>query len=319
MPRTIALFLYDGFQLLDAAGPITVFEVASRFADENGYRVVLTGKERVRLRATSGVEFAVEPLADLDSIDTLMVSGGYGSRTAMNCEATLELIRAADGRARRTCSVCSGAFLLAAAGLLDGLSATTHWRVASDFARKFPKVRTEPNRIYVKQGRVWTSAGVSAGIDLALALVVEDLGDEIAKNTAREMVVYYRRPGGQSQFSALLELDSADHRFAHLLDKVRGRLDRRWTVEALAEEACMSPRHFSRAFAATTGLSPAKAVERLRLEAARERVEAGVEPIETVALRAGFGDPERMRRAFVQTFGFPPQSLRRQARAQGCA
>ncbi len=280
------------------------------------YRIVLTGKEPGRVRASSGIELAVEALAGVESIDTLMVAGGVGTRTAMACDRTLHSLRDANQRARRLCSVCSGAFILAAAGLLDGLSATTHWRSAASFAQKFPKVQTRADRIYVRQGRVWTSAGVSAGIDLALALTAEDLGEEIARRTAREMVVYYRRPGAQSQFSALLEMDSPDHRFSALLDTVRARLDRRWTVETLAEEVCMSPRHFSRAFAAATGLSPAKAVERLRLEAARERVEAGVEPIEFVAAKVGFGDPERMRRAFVQTFGVPPQGLRRQARTK---
>ena len=148
-----------------------------------------------------------------------------------------------------------------------------------------------------------------------MALIAEDLGEEIARQTARAMVVYYRRPGGQSQFSTLLELSSPDHRFSDLLDNVRRRLDFHWTVEALAREAHMSPRQFSRAFGAATGLSPAKAVERLRLEAARERIEAGVEPIEVVAVKAGFGDSHRMRRAFIQSFGVPPQSVRRQARA----
>jgi transcriptional regulator GlxA family with amidase domain len=150
---------------------------------------------------------------------------------------------------------------------------------------------------------------------VALALIAEDLGEEIARQTARAMVVYYRRPGGQSQFSTLLEHSSPDHRFSDLLDNVRRRLDFHWTVEALAQEAHMSQRQFSRAFGAATGLSPAKAVERLRLEAARERIEAGVEPIEVVAVKAGFGDSHRMRRAFIQSFGVPPQSVRRQARA----
>ena len=242
MVRTVAFFLFDDFQLLDAAGPITVFEIASRFAAEEAYRIVLTGKEPGRARASSGVELAVEALSGVETIDTLMVAGGLGTRTAMACDRTLQSLREANQHARRLCSVCSGAFILAAAGLLDGLSATTHWRSAASFARKFPKVQTRADRIYVRQGRVWTSAGVSAGIDLALALTAEDLGDEVAKRTAREMVVYYRRPGAQSQFSALLEMDSPDHRFSALLDAVRARLDRRWTVEALAEEVCMSPR-----------------------------------------------------------------------------
>jgi transcriptional regulator GlxA family with amidase domain len=314
MIRTIAFFLIDDFQLLDATGPIAAFEVASHRAGEDAYRIVLTGKARGRARASAGVALDIEALSNVEAIDTLIVTGGVGTSAALACEATLHSLREANQRARRLCSVCTGSFVLAAAGLLDGLAATTHWEAASEFARRFPKVRISADRIYIRQGRVWTSAGVSAGIDLALALIAEDLGEEIARQTARAMVVYYRRPGGQSQFSTLLELSSTDHRFSELLEKVRRRLDFRWTVEALAQEAHMSPRQFSRAFGAATGLSPAKAVERLRLEAARERIEAGVEPIEAVAVKAGFGDSHRMRRAFVQSFGVPPQSLRRQAR-----
>jgi len=315
MTRTVAFFLFDNFQLLDATGPIAAFEVASHRAGGGAYRIVLAGKASGRARASVGVALDTEALSSIESIDTLIVGGGLGTSNAMSCEETLQSLREANRRARRLCSVCTGSFLLGAAGLLDGLSATTHWEAASELARKFPKVRTCADRIYVRQGRVWTSAGVSAGIDLALALIAEDLGEEIARETARALVVYYRRPGGQSQFSSLLELSCPDHRFADLLDKVRGRLDFRWTVEALAQEAHMSPRQFSRVFGAATGLSPAKAVERLRLESARERVEAGVEPIEVVAVKAGFGDTHRMRRAFIQSFGVPPQSLRRQARA----
>ena len=315
MTRTIAFFLVDDFQLLDATGPIAAFEVASHRAAEEAYRIVLVGKACGRVRASVGVTLDIEAFSNVETIDTLIVAGGVGTNSAMACEETLQAIREANQRARRLCSVCTGSFLLAAAGLLDGLSATTHWECAPDFARRFPEVRTRADRIYVRHGRVWTSAGVSAGIDLALALIAEDLGEEIAKQTARAMVVYYRRPGGQSQFSTLLEHSSPDHRFSDLLDNVRRRLDFHWTVEALAQEAHMSPRQFSRAFGAATGLSPAKAVERLRIEAARERIEAGVEPIEVVAVKAGFGDSHRMRRAFIQSFGVPPQSLRRQARA----
>ena len=315
MTRTIAFFLFDDFQLLDATGPIAAFELASHHAGGGAYRIVLGGKASGRARSTVGAALDIEALSGVEPIDTLIVAGGVGASGAMACEQTLQSIRDANPRARRLCSVCTGSFLLAAAGLLDGLAATTHWGAASEFVRRFPKVRMQADRIYVRQGRVWTAAGVSAGIDLALALIAEDLGEEVAKRTAREMVVYHRRPGGQSQFSALLELSSPDNRFSDLLDKVRGRLDYRWTVEALAEEAHMTPRHLSRAFAAATGMSPAKAVERLRLESARERIEAGVEPIEVVAIKAGFGDSHRMRRAFIQSFGAPPQSLRRQARA----
>ena len=182
-------------------------------------------------------------------------------------------------------------------------------------ARLYPQVRVEPDCIFVRDGTVWTSAGITAGIDLALALVAEDLGEAVAKRTAQQLVVYHRRPGGQSQFSALLEADRPDSRFSPLLAWARERLNERLSVERLAERAAMSPRHFARAFAADTGMTPAKAVERLRLEAAREEIESSVAPIERVAAHTGFGDPERMRRAFLRAFGQPPQALRRTARA----
>ena len=216
--------------------------------------------------------------------------------------------------ARRTASVCSGAFVLAAAGLLDGRRATTHWARAEEFARAYPRVRVEPDRIFIRDGALWTSAGVTAGIDLALALVADDLGEPAAKRAAQQLVVYHRRPGGQSQFSALLEADRPGSRFSPVLAWARERLDERLSVERLADRAAMSPRHFARAFAAETGMTPAKAVERLRLEASRERIEGGSEPIEQVAAHTGFGDPERMRRAFIRAFGQPPQALRRTAR-----
>ena len=218
-------------------------------------------------------------------------------------------------RCRRIASVCSGAFLLAAAGLLDGRRATTHWSRSQQFARRFPNVRLEPDRIFVRDGAIWTSAGITAGIDLALAMIAEDLGEAIARRTAQQLVVYRRRPGGQSQFSALLEMERPDGRFGALLGWARERLAEPLCVERLAERAAMSPRNFARAFAAETGVTPARAVERLRVEAARERVEADGGPIDAIAGETGFGDPERMRRAFLRAFGQPPQALRRAARA----
>jgi transcriptional regulator GlxA family with amidase domain len=176
-------------------------------------------------------------------------------------------------------------------------------------------VRLEPDRIFVKAGKIWTSAGVTAGIDLALAMIGEDLGEDITRRTAQELVVYHRRPGGQSQFSALIEVDRQDGRFAELLHWMRAHLNEPLSIDRMADEAAMSPRHFSRAFTAETGLTPAKAVERLRLEAARERVESSSDPIEHVSAAVGFTDPERMRRAFVRAFGQPPQALRRAARS----
>jgi transcriptional regulator GlxA family with amidase domain len=216
---------------------------------------------------------------------------------------------------RRLCSVCSGALVLAGAGMLDGRHATTHWRLAALLARLFPSVIVEPDRIHVRDGPVWTSAGITAGIDLALALIAEDLGEEPARAAAQEMVVYYRRPGGQSQFSALSQLGAEHGPFAGLLDWIRAHLGERLTVEVLAAEASMSPRNFSRAFTRDMGMSPAKAVERLRLEMARERVENSAAPIEQIAAGLGFHDPERMRRAFLRAFGQPPQALRRMARS----
>jgi transcriptional regulator GlxA family with amidase domain len=210
--------------------------------------------------------------------------------------------------------VCTGAYLLAAAGLLDGRRATTHWRYAAELARQYPATRVEPDRIFVRDGNVWTSAGITAGIDLALALIAEDLGEAVAKRTAQRLVVYHRRPGGQSQFSALLELGRPDGRFGGLLGWTREHLGEVLPVERLAERAAMSPRHFARAFAAETGMTPAKAIEHLRLEAARSQVEEGCDAIDRVAEMTGFRDPERMRRAFIRAFGQPPQALRRAAK-----
>lgn len=229
----------------------------------------------------------------------------------MTNAASLAFCRARAADARRVCSVCTGAYVLAAAGLLDGRRATTHWCQAARLQERFPAVRVEADRIHVRDGMIWTSAGISAGIDLALALIAEDLGEGVARRVAQEMVVYYRRPGGQSQFSALAEFGGDATAFSPLLGWMRENLAQRLTVDELADRMAMSPRNFSRAFTRAMGLSPARAVVRLRLEAARERVENSKEPIERIAATCGFLDPERMRRAFVSAFGQPPQALRR--------
>jgi transcriptional regulator GlxA family with amidase domain len=315
MPRTIGVLIFPRFQLLDAAGPIAVFEAAGREAPRPAYRLRVMAHAAGPVASSSGLQMIAEPLIH-GALDTLIVAGGWGTRDASVCAKTLAYVRAAARRARRTASVCSGAFVLAAAGLLDGRRATTHWARAAEFARAYPRVRLEPDRIFIRDGSVWTSAGISAGIDLALALVAEDLGEAVAKRAAQQLVVYHRRPGGQSQFSALLEADRPDSRFSPVLAWARERLCERLPVERLADRAAMSPRHFARAFAADTGTTPAKAIERLRLEAAREEVESGADPIEHIAAATGFGDPERMRRAFLRAFGQPPQALRRAARSQ---
>jgi transcriptional regulator GlxA family with amidase domain len=226
----------------------------------------------------------------------------------------LAFARRAAAASRRVASVCTGAFILAGAGLLDGRAAATHWRYAALLQRQYPLVRVDGDRIFVRDGAIWTSAGITAGIDLALALIGADQGEDIARRVARELVVHHRRLGGQSQFSSLNELAPPDGRFAALLAWTRDHLDRRLTVEVLAERSAMSPRHFARAFAAETGTTPAKAIERLRVEAARARIEQGAEPLDLIARQSGFGQAERLRKACVRAFGLAPQAMRRQAR-----
>ncbi|HXQ16847.1 MAG TPA: GlxA family transcriptional regulator [Caulobacteraceae bacterium] len=313
-PHCLALLIFPGFQILDAAGPIGAFEIAGRYGD-GAYAMETLALEAGAVRSSAGIEMVATAADAGAAFDTLIIAGGDGTREASYDEATLAFVRAAATRAGRIASVCSGAFVLAAAGLLEGRRATTHWSRTADFARRFPKVLLEPDRIFVRDGPVWTSAGITAGIDLSLAMIADDLGEDIARRTAQQLVVYRRRPGGQSQFSALLELERPDARFGALLGWARERLAEPLGVERLADQAAMSPRHFARAFAAETGVTPAKAIERLRVEAARERIEAGPEPVDRVAQRTGFGDPERMRRAFLRAFGQPPQALRRARQA----
>ena len=308
----IGVLVFEDFQLLDATGPIAAFEIAYRLQRKRAPIAVLALKAGA-VRSSSGVELNARSLTRAMP-DTLIVAGGEGTRAAATCKETLALVRAVARRGRRVASVCSGTYILAEAGLLDARRATTHWRQTRDFLKRYPKIRLEPDRIYVQDGNIWSSAGITAGIDLALAMIADDFGEEIAQETARQLVVYHRRSGGQSQFSALLELKSPSGRFKPLLAWAREHLDSDLTVERLADKANMSARHFSRSFTAETGVSPSKAVERLRIEVARTRVQSGHEPIETIAQSSGFGDAERMRRAFMRTFGHPPQSLRRAAR-----
>jgi transcriptional regulator GlxA family with amidase domain len=310
----IGVLIFPDFQLLDAAGPISVFETATRLRGADPVIKTIAASPGP-VRSSSGVELMARGLRPHGDITTLIVAGGWGVRTAVKCEKTLGFVRAIARRGVRVASVCSGAFILAEAGLLDGRRATTHWGRTKDFLAAFPKVKLEPDRIFTRDGNIWTSAGISAGIDLALAMVAEDFGDEVAQHTARQLVLYHRRSGGQSQFSSLLELKAPTGRFGPLLAWAREHLDEPLTVEALAERAGMSTRHFARAFIAETGSTPSKAVERLRIEVARQQVQSSSEAIERVAETTGFRDPERMRRAFIRAFGQPPQSLRRAARA----
>jgi transcriptional regulator GlxA family with amidase domain len=311
----IGVLIFPNFQLLDAAGPISVFEIAGRYAKAAMPMRVLAAAPGP-VRSSSGAEMLARKFGAVGAITTLIIAGGDGVDAAAKNKCTLAFVRAVALRGGRVASVCSGAFVLAEAGLLDGRRATTHWQRTQQFLGAYPKVRLEPDQIFVRDGNIWSSAGITAGIDLALAMVANDFGEEIVQKTARQLVLYHRRCGGQSQFSSLLELKAPAGRFGPLLTWAREHLDEKLTVEELADRAGVSARHFTRAFIAETGSTPAKAIERLRIEAARARVQSSSEAIERVAEVTGFGDPERMRRAFIRAFGQPPQSLRRAAREE---
>ena len=313
MTRTIGFLIFDGFQILDAAGPIAAFEIAGAHV-HGAYRLSVLAERTGSVASSSGATMAAEAYAEAPTLDTLVVAGGLGTYEALKGAAILSYLREAARACRRVASVCSGAFLIAEAGLLDGKRATTHWSRSRQFAQRYPSVRLEPDRIFVRDGSIWSSAGITAGVDLALALIAEDFGEPVARRVAQQLVVYRRRPGGQSQFSALLEMERPEGRFGPLLGWARERLGEPLTVERLAERTAMSPRNFARRFAEETGVTPARAVERLRVEAARERVEGGRAPIDAIADETGFGDSERMRRAFLRAYGQPPQALRRAAR-----
>ncbi|UAJ11884.1 GlxA family transcriptional regulator [Polymorphobacter megasporae] len=310
--QTIAILVFPDFQILDATGPLSAFEIANRISGRTPYRLRTVSAGGGSLTSSCGLTVVTVAAADLE-IDTIVIAGGEGVRTIASDRDHSDLVRTLADRARRVASVCTGAFLLAGSGLLDGRRVTTHWRHAGTLQCEYSTVRVERDSIFVKDGSIWSSAGVTAGIDLALALIEEDLGADLARAVARELVVYHRRPGGQSQFSALLELEASSDRIANALVYAREHLAAPLNVGVLAEVACLSERQFGRAFRAETGETPAKAIERLRAEAARVRLENGREAVEMIAAAVGFTDPERMRRAFLRIFGQPPQAFRRAA------
>jgi transcriptional regulator GlxA family with amidase domain len=313
--QRIGFIALPGFQVMSLAA-LSVFEFANKEIGEPVYDVRLLSETGGSVRSSIGVSVATEPFDDTN-FDTLIVGGSavIGSLTP----GVIEFLRQALGRCRRVAATCVGAFVLAEAGLLDGRRATTHWNRARELQARFPKVKVEEDRIFIVDGPVWTSAGMTAGIDLALAMIEKDLGADVARVVARKLVVYHRRAGGQSQFSALLELEPKSDRIQSALAYAKRNLDTPLTVGQLAEAAHLSPRQFSRAFRAETGQSPAKAVENLRVEAARLMMEQSRHPIDVIARQTGFADRDRMRRAFLRTFGQPPQAIRRNARARATA
>jgi transcriptional regulator GlxA family with amidase domain len=313
--RSIGFLVYPDFQILDLTGPLSVFQIANEQLGSQAYELHTVSQFGGLVASTAPLAVATAP-AENFAFDTLVVAGGEGACEISRLPTHIALLQTLAAHTRRMTSVCTGAFLLASAGLLVGRRAATHWRYAPLLQREHPTVRVEPEPIFVKDGPVWTSAGVTAGMDLALALVEEDLGTLVSRAVARELVMYHRRPGGQTQFSAMLELEPASDRIRRALTYAREHLAEPLSVAELAKVVHLSERQFGRAFRAETGETPARAIERLRVEAARVRLENGAEPIEVLAASIGFVDPERMRRAFLRVFGHPPQALRRMAQAR---
>ncbi|MFR9787811.1 GlxA family transcriptional regulator [Streptomyces sp. MB22_4] len=311
--RTLLFVVFDGVQSLDVTGPLEVFSGAERHAPGT-YRIRTASLDGGPVRTTSGLTLVPdEALTAAEEPHTLLVPGGEGTRDPD--PRLVGWLRAHGPRPARLVSVCTGAFLLAAAGLLDGRRATTHWAYCDRLARERPAVRVEPEPIYVRDGRVATSAGVTAGIDLALALVEEDLDRDVALSLARHLVVFLRRPGNQAQFSAQLAAQTALREPLRDVQRwITEHPDTDLGVEALAARAALSPRHFARAFRAETGMTPGRYVDRVRLEHARRLLEDTPGGIEEISRASGYGTPEAMRRAFRKAFGTAPAEYRRRFR-----
>lgn len=310
--RRIVIVAFDRFQALDLVGPAEVFSIASRLED-GAYSTEVVTAGRDEISSSSGLHLRPDrSLADCRGpIDTLVVVGGEGVPAALRDSALVRWIARTAPRCRRVASVCNGAFVLARAGLLEGRRATTHWAACATLAEHHPGIEVEPDAIFVKDGEVYTSAGVTAGMDLSLALVEEDLGRQAALEVARWLVLFLKRPGGQSQFSAQLSARIAEREpLRELQAWIAGNLEADLSVPALAARACMSPRNFARAFGREVGLTPAAYVEAMRVEAARVALDGTQEPIDSVARRCGFGTVETMRRAFHRRLGVGPSGYR---------
>ncbi|MCU1752820.1 GlxA family transcriptional regulator [Pseudomonas sp. 6D_7.1_Bac1] len=308
---SVAFVVFEGFQSM-ALAALPVFEYANFCAGEAVYSVSVLSEHGGVLPASGGLGVDTQAFDDR-TFDTLIVGGG-DSIIEQAPPAVLAYLQKSAQTARRTASICSGAFVLAQSGLLDGRRATTHWAYARELQARYPSIHVDEDRIYVIDGPIWTSAGMTAGIDLALAMVEKDLGAELARSVAQKLVMFHRRAGGQSQHSALLELEPKSDRIQTALNYAREHLAEALSVEQLADVAHLSARQFSRAFRAETGQSPAKAIENLRLEAARLMLETNRLTLDQIAAQTGFTDRRRMREAFLRAFGQPPQSIRRNAR-----
>jgi transcriptional regulator GlxA family with amidase domain len=312
-PRTVLAVLFDGLQSLDVTGPLEVFAGADRISPGT-YRIRTASLDGAPVRTTSGLTLVPdESLTGAQDPDILLVPGGPGSLRPD--PRLVDWVRERGPRAARLVSVCTGAAVLAGAGLLDGRRAATHWAYCERIAREHPAVEIDPDPVYVRDGHIFTSAGVTAGIDLALALVEEDLGRDAALTIARHLVVFLRRPGNQAQFSAQLAAQTAQREPLRDVQRwITDHPDADLSVDTLADRARLSPRHFARAFRAETGMTPGRYVDRVRLEHARRLLEDTADGVEEIARTCGYGTPEAMRRAFVRTLGAPPAEYRRRFR-----
>lgn len=309
----IACLLFDDFLLLDAAGALGAFELAARTGCE-GYSIEMIAATPGPVRSSSGATLLAGDMRTCEEFHTLLVPGGDGAHHSEKYRDLVPFIQQTARAGRRIASVCSGAFVLAEAGLLDDRRAATHWNDALELSQRFPKAHVDAESLFVRDHNIWTSAGVVAGIDLALALIEHDYGSEIARRVSQLLVVPFRRAGTQTQHSAVLDNLAPTNRFGDLLAWARQNLTQPLDVEALADRARLSARQFSRSFRASVGMSPAKAIEQLRVETARPTVESDARSLEQIARDYGFGDAERMTRSFRRLTGETPQALRRRAR-----
>jgi transcriptional regulator GlxA family with amidase domain len=309
----IGYVLSDGFQGM-ALATQAAFEYANLVTKNDFYAVENYSERGGEVRSSLGASIGTRALSSRSVAQTWVVAGVNDPVASPPSPAVLRFLRRASTQARRIAAICTGGFALAQAGLLDGRRATTHWAFAKEFRNRYPGVQVEEDRIYVNDGPVWTSAGMTAGLDLTLAMVEMDLGADVARSIAHKLVMPQRRSGGQTQHSEILELSPKSDRVQDALNFARRNLSSSLSVDQLAEAVHLSPRQFSRVFTMETGSSPAKAVEGLRLEAARLMIEQGRHPLEIIARETGFRDRRHMREAFVRGFGVPPQTVRRDAR-----
>jgi transcriptional regulator GlxA family with amidase domain len=318
--KTVVILGYNGVQLLDVTGPIEVFEAAAERGA--GYRVLLASRDGDDIFAASRTRLGVDrAIAGLPmEIDTFVVPGAPNWRAVVADSELIAAVAELAGRSRRTAAVCTGAFALAAAGLLDARRATTHWELAADLAQSYPQVTVDADAIFVADGPIHTSAGITAGIDLCLALVEADHGPELAREVARHLVVFMQRPGGQAQFSAHLDLAAtASSPLRHVLDEVVRDPTADHSLEALSERAGFSVRHLTRVFQRELGITPGRFVECVRIEAAKARLQRSDEPLATIARATGFGSEETMRRAFWRELSTTPATYRERFRTTGAS